>query len=168
MCTVSRGRTNTPLQALVLLNDVQFVGGGPCAGSDVSARHTNLQDQIREAFVRLAGRQPDNDELQLLSELCEEQRKLFSEKAGDEVAKFIRLGESKSDATLDPVELAALTVTCQTILNLDAAIYERCEHANVAILDICRFFARNLAFPAGPEDWIFTRPSDLPLRLGWY
>ncbi len=97
----------------------------PALASEVSRRHTNLQDQIREAFLQIAGRQPDNDELNLLSELCEEQRKLFSEKAGDEVAKFIGLGESKPDSALNEVDLAALTVTLQAILNLDAAIFER-------------------------------------------
>jgi hypothetical protein len=125
VCTVSRGRTNTPLQALVLLNDVQFVEAARALASDVSRRHTNLQDRIREAFLRLAGRQPDNDELRLLSELYEAQGKLFSAKAADDAAKFIGLGESKADEALKPVDLAALTVTCQAILNLDAATYER-------------------------------------------
>ncbi|HEY3395040.1 MAG TPA: DUF1553 domain-containing protein, partial [Lacipirellulaceae bacterium] len=125
VCTVSRGRTNTPLQALVLLNDVQFVEAARALAATVLQSQSTLQDQIREAFLRLTGRQPDDDELRLLAELCAEQRKLLSEKAADEAAKFVRLGESQPDAALDPVDLAALTVTCQAILNLDAATYER-------------------------------------------
>jgi hypothetical protein len=125
VCTVSRGRTNTPLQALVLLNDEQFVEAARALATSVSQQHATVHDQIREAFLRLTGRQPDNEELQLLAELHDEQRKLFEEKGADESAKFIGLGESKPDAMVDHVELAALTVTCQAILNLDAAIYER-------------------------------------------
>ena len=125
VCTVSRGRTNTPLQALVLLNDVQFVEAARALATTVLQSQSTLPDQIREAFLRLTGRQPDDDELRLLAELCAEQRRLFSEKAPDEAAKFVRLGQSPPDAALDPVDLAALTVTCQAILNLDAATYER-------------------------------------------
>jgi hypothetical protein len=125
VCTVSRGRTNTPLQALVLLNDVQFVEAARVLASDVSRRHSELRDQIREAFLRLAGRQPDEEELRLLAELCTEQRKEFSEKTADEAAQFVHVGESTPDAAIEAVDLAALTVTCQAILNLDAAIFER-------------------------------------------
>ncbi|HEX2474250.1 MAG TPA: DUF1553 domain-containing protein, partial [Lacipirellulaceae bacterium] len=125
VCTVSRGRTNTPLQALVLLNDVQFVESARALASDVSRRHTDLQDRIREAFLRLTGRSPDDEELRLLSELCNQQRQLFANKDKGEAAKFVQLGEVAPDTTLKPVDLAALTVTCQAILNLDAAIYER-------------------------------------------
>jgi hypothetical protein len=125
VCTVSRGRTNTPLQALVLLNDVQFVEAARALASDVSRRHRELPDQIREAFLRLAGRAPDDEELQVLNELCDQQRQLFVDQNKDDAARFVRLGESTPDAALVPIDLAALTVTCQAILNLDAAIYER-------------------------------------------
>jgi hypothetical protein len=125
VCTVSRGRTNTPLQALVLLNDVQFVEAARALAATVLQSQSTLTDQIREAFLRLTGRQPDNDELRLLVELCEDQRKLFSEKPADEVAKFVRLGEFPPHTALDAIDLAALTVACQAILNLDAAIYLR-------------------------------------------
>jgi hypothetical protein len=43
----------------------------------------------------------------------------------DEAAQFVHVGESTPDAAIEPVDLAALTVTCQAILNLDAAIFER-------------------------------------------
>jgi hypothetical protein len=125
VCTVSRGRTNTPLQALVLLNDVQFVEAARALATTVLQSQSSLPDQIREAFLRLTGRPPDDDELRMLSELYEDQRKLFSEKPADEVAKFVRLGEFQTDASLNPIDLAALAVTCQAILNLDAAIYLR-------------------------------------------
>jgi hypothetical protein len=109
----------------VLLNDVQFVEAARALATTVLQSQSTLPDQIRESFLRLTGRQPDDGELRLLAKLCAEQRKLFSEKATEEAARFVRLGESPPDAALDPVDLAALTVTCQAILNLDAATYER-------------------------------------------
>src|SRR5437764_13946164 len=69
VCTVARGRTNTPLQALVLLNDIQFVECARGLASLVSKNHSDLNAQIDEAFVRLAGRHPDAAELALLSDL---------------------------------------------------------------------------------------------------
>jgi Protein of unknown function (DUF1553)/Protein of unknown function (DUF1549)/Planctomycete cytochrome C/Concanavalin A-like lectin/glucanases superfamily len=124
-CTVSRGRTNTPLQALVLLNDVQFVEAARALATAVSQRHRDLDDQIREAFLRLTGRHPDDVELRLLSDLCRQQRAQLAANGKQDAAKFVQLGESKPGSAHDPVDLAALTITCQAILNLDAATFER-------------------------------------------
>ena len=69
VCTVSRGRTNTPLQALVLLNDVQFVEAARALGAVVSEEHADLPSQIDEAFFVFTGRHPDATELALLTDL---------------------------------------------------------------------------------------------------
>jgi hypothetical protein len=81
--------------------------------------------QIGEAFLRLAGRHPDATELALLTDLYNEQVELFAKAEETDAAKFLRTGESKVDSKLSPAELAALTVVCQAILNLDATIVER-------------------------------------------
>jgi hypothetical protein len=133
VCAVSRGRTNTPLQALVLLNDVQFVEAARALAADVANAYANVNDQLGEAFLRLTGRPPDSTELELLLGIYEDQRKLFetsSEPPGlpqrsQDAAKFLGLGDAKPPATIDPAHLAALTVACQAILNLDATIYKR-------------------------------------------
>lgn len=125
VCTVARGRTNTPLQALVLLNDVQFIESARGLAALVSQTHPDLNGQIDEAFIRLAGRHPDTVELALLSDLYNEQASLFAETTTQNPADFLREGEAKSDSKLLPANLAALTVVCQAILNLDATIYER-------------------------------------------
>jgi Protein of unknown function (DUF1553)/Protein of unknown function (DUF1549)/Concanavalin A-like lectin/glucanases superfamily/Planctomycete cytochrome C len=124
VCTVSRGRTNTPLQALVLLNDVQFVEAARVLAVAVSHHH-NVRDQTTSAFLRLTGRSPGAHELSRLIELYDEQRKLFVNASEQNAAKFLTSGESRLDSGAGPVDLAALTVTCQAILNLDATIYER-------------------------------------------
>jgi hypothetical protein len=75
--------------------------------------------------LRLTGRSPDAAELELLRELYDEQRAIFLDKAEQDAAEFVKLGESTASAALDPPGLAALTVVCQAILNLDATIFER-------------------------------------------
>jgi hypothetical protein len=124
VCTVSRGRTNTPLQALVLLNDVQFVEAARALAANVASA-PNLQQRIGEAFLRLTGRKPDTSELRLLSQLYNEQRALFLDASRQDASKFVALGESTPTGAPQAADLAALTVTCQAILNLDAAVYER-------------------------------------------
>ncbi|HEX3602308.1 MAG TPA: DUF1553 domain-containing protein [Lacipirellulaceae bacterium] len=125
VCTVSRGRTNTPMQALVLLNDVQFVEAARALAAVVSRDHTDLPSQIDEAFLRFTGRHPDATELALLTDLDGEQSKAFAETPSKDVSQFLNLGDSKSTGKLTPADLAALTAVCQTILNLDATIVER-------------------------------------------
>ncbi len=125
MCTVARGRTNTPLQALVLLNDVQFVEAARALAVDVSREHQNIAERIAAAFLRLTGRHPDAEEIELLTVLHDEQRDLFADASQQDAKQFIELGDSADEKALDPEDLAALAVTCQAILNLDATIYER-------------------------------------------
>ena len=80
VCTVARGRTNTPLQALVLLNDVQFVEAARAWPPTLpQSAHTTCATQIDEAFLRLTGRHPDATELNLLADLYNEQRTLFAD-----------------------------------------------------------------------------------------
>src|SRR4051812_3004105 len=125
VCTVNRGRTNTPLQALVLLNDVQFVEAARALATAVLTKDSNSTFQINEAFLRLTGRHPDVTELNLLTDLYDEQLALFSGKAQQDALTFVKLGELAADLKINTARLAAFSVTCQAILNLDATIFER-------------------------------------------
>jgi hypothetical protein len=125
VCTVSRGRTNTPLQALVLLNDVQFVEAARALAANVSQSNSQLPGQIDEAFLRLTGQYPDSTERNLLTDLYNEQATLFADTSQQNPTAFTKLGESTLDPKLNSAHIAALTVVCQTILNLDATIFER-------------------------------------------
>jgi hypothetical protein len=125
VCTVNRSRTNTPLQALVLLNDVQFVEAARALAASVAQQHGELKSQIDEAFLRLTGRHPDASEFALLTDLYREQVTLFADVKEQDGGKFLSLGESKAETEVPAPQLAALTVVCQTILNLDATIMER-------------------------------------------
>jgi hypothetical protein len=110
-CSVRRERTNTPLQALLLLNDVQYV---ECARATTEARLAYL-------FRLATARRPDATEA---AELTAVYKDHFAEYSRDvEAAKrLIAVGESKPDGTLNPVELAAWTMVANLVLNLDEVL----------------------------------------------
>lgn len=122
VCTIRRPQTNTPLQALVLLNDAQFVEAARALVAKVQP--LPAEQRLATAFTACASRPPNSRESVLLGELYEEQLAVF--KADPESAKkLLAIGESAAARDLDPVEAAAMTVVCQAILNLDAAVWSR-------------------------------------------
>jgi hypothetical protein len=125
VCVARRQRTSTPLQALVLLNDPQFVEAARVlAERTLKEGGATAESRVRYVFRTLATREPTEVEKRLLTGMYEEQRALFGQ-APAEAAKLIKIGDRKPDAALSPAEVAAATVLAQTILNLDAAIWKR-------------------------------------------
>src|SRR5262249_10893235 len=108
-CTVRVARTNTPLHALVTLNDVTFVEAArglaeaACAGRAREQRH-----RFNECFRRVLARGPRPAEQQLLIGRLDALRTVYRGDA-EAAKKLIASGESKPDPQLDPVELAAYT-----------------------------------------------------------
>jgi hypothetical protein len=125
VCVARRQATSTPLQALVLLNDPQFVEAARALGErTLKEGGAGAAERVRFAFRQLASRAPTTEETRLLVALYEQQRWLFRRNPGEAV-KLIKIGERKPESTLPPEELAAATVLAQTILNLDATIWKR-------------------------------------------
>jgi hypothetical protein len=122
VCTVKRSRTNTPLQALVLLNDVQFIEA--CRVMAARVLSEDPQTPIETAFLKLAGRRPDHAEQAILERLFADERTYYAKHA-DAAAKLLELGEAELDSESDTIQLAAMTNVCQAILNLDATIWKR-------------------------------------------
>lgn len=122
VCTVKRARTNTPLQALVLLNDEQFVEAARSLAE--RAMKQPAAERIAWAFRELAGRQPDGAEGEVLAQLLVEEKAHYGANL-EEAKKLIAAGESPPDESVEPADLAAMTVVCQAILNLDATIWKR-------------------------------------------
>jgi len=123
-CVVRRPMTNTPLQALALLNDVQYVEAARVLAELVLKREHSDQARIDLAFERLAGRKADPAEMAILMQTLKEQREIYA-KTPDDAARLLKSGSTPPDASLSPVEIAAMTVTVQTILNSDAVIWRR-------------------------------------------
>ncbi|MCZ6795740.1 MAG: DUF1553 domain-containing protein [Planctomycetota bacterium] len=121
-CTVRRERTNTPLQALLLMNDVQYFEAARHLAQRV-LRHgeaTSAQRAI-DMFRLAAARPPQPDELE---EILKSYREHLEEyrKDPDAAKEVISVGDSPPDPGLDPPELAAWTLTGNLILNLDEVI----------------------------------------------
>jgi len=123
VCTARRTPTNTPLQALVLLNDVQFVEACRVL-AERAVRESKPEDRARYIFRRLATREPTAAEAKLLADLYERQRARYAAAPAD-AEKLLKIGDHKADPTLPPPDVAAATVVAQTVLNLDAAVWER-------------------------------------------
>jgi hypothetical protein len=118
-CAVLPKRTNTPLQALTLLNETAFVESARHLGQRMMAEGGN--DPVTFAFRLVTSREPTCDEAQLLWSARGEYLAEFRENPKS-AAKLIRVGESKAPAELDPVELAANTALANVLLNLDEVV----------------------------------------------
>ena len=121
-CTARRAVTNTPLQALVLLNDPTYIEAARVLAERM-IREGGADDarRIRYAFRLATAREPNAKEMQVLRDLeRSEATRYLRDK--DAARKLVSVGEDKADARLDPSELAAWTTVASTILNLDETI----------------------------------------------
>jgi hypothetical protein len=122
ICQVKRARTNTPLQALELLNDVTFVEAArELAQRTLEHGGSSPEERITFAFRRALARMPTPKELNVLRRGLERYRKGF-ESDKQQALQLIRHGESPLDPKIDPAMLAAYTATASVILNLDETI----------------------------------------------
>jgi hypothetical protein len=121
-CTVKRERTNTPLQALVTLNDVQFVEAARnLAQMALKAAGGNDRKALDVLSERLIARHFTDRERSVVMDSLKELRADFAAKP-DEAKKLIAYGESKPDPTLDPVQLASWTMLANQLMNLDEVL----------------------------------------------
>ena len=121
-CTVRRARTNTPLQALVLMNDPTYVESArKLAERMLTEAGSSPQERIAQAYRICVARLPTPQEYSVLQAIFERQRDRYR---SDEKAaiKLLSVGESKRNEQLDPAELAAWTTVASIILNLDETI----------------------------------------------
>ena len=118
-CTVKRERTNTPLQALAMMNDIQYVEAARCFAERVVEQSLPETEQRLNYAMQLAtGRTLAEDELKLLGNLYTKHMATF--KKNQEAAKgLIQTGEAPRISDATPEELASLTMICNLILNLD-------------------------------------------------
>ena len=121
-CVARRAVTNTPLQALVTLNDPTYVEAARVLATRVLREGgKEVGSRIAFAFRLATARRPSLQETKVLRELLTQQLALYR---GNVAAaeKLLAVGESKPDEKLERAELAAWTVVASTILNLDETI----------------------------------------------
>lgn len=119
VCTIKRSRTNTPLQALALLNEVTFVEAAKAlALRMVQEGGSTDTDRLVYGFRLVTGRLPSAQEQQILAEGLQSDRATFTQ-SPDAAAQLLKVGELAVTSTLDPVELATWMTTANVLLNLD-------------------------------------------------
>lgn len=121
-CTVRRSRTNTPLQALILMNDPTFVEAARKFGERILHSEAGSDSQRIEFAYRCAlSRPPTEKERTTLEALLTKQRQKFQTHP-EEAEKLLKIGESQRDSKLATNELAAWTTISSVLLNLDETI----------------------------------------------
>jgi hypothetical protein len=121
-CVVQRSRTNTPLQALDLMNDVTYLEAARMLAERMMKEGgQSPADRVAFAFRRATARRPDPAESELLVKAY---RYYLDKYVGDRQAaiKYLGYGEHARDEKLDPGELAACAAVASLILNLDETI----------------------------------------------
>lgn len=121
-CTARRALTNTPLQALVLMNDPTYIEAARwLAQQAMTEGGRDIDSRISFAFRRATARMPSTKEARVLRALFQQQ---LAHYRGQKRAALdlLGVGESKWDSKLDASELASWTIVASVILNLDETI----------------------------------------------
>jgi hypothetical protein len=122
VCNPKRSRTNTPLQALALMNEVTFVEAARgLAELMIKKGGTSPKEKITTGYRMATGFTPDSETLAIMLKNFNRRNNQF--KQDKEAAKsLVNTGESSYDSSLNIEELAAYTVTANVLLNLDQVL----------------------------------------------
>ncbi len=120
-CEVKRSKTNTPLQALMMLNDPTVLEASRVLAQKIVSSGTDGEKAVENAFERIVCRKPSSKELQVLSSYYQDQLQQFTSKKLN-AALTLKAGEYPQDPKLDQNKLAALMKTITTIYNLEETI----------------------------------------------
>jgi len=119
VCTVKRENTNTPLQALVLLNDPQFVEAARVMGQRLLAEGgETTNEKINYGFRLATGRKPTTKETDILQGLFTEAKERFAS-SPTQADSLLAIGEYPIDPQLNETESAAWALVASTLLNHD-------------------------------------------------
>jgi hypothetical protein len=120
-CSVKTTTTNTPLHALVTLNDTTYVEAARALAQVAIEKNGTDAERLSFAFRRITARKPNDTEAKVLLGALEKQRKLFANDK-DAATKLLKVGDSPRNEKLDAVEHASLAAVCLMMLNLDEAL----------------------------------------------
>jgi len=120
-CAAERGRSNIPQQALVLLNDPTYVEAGRALAARVLRECGDTEERLVRAWQVVLQRNPRADELRVMRELLELQRRTYHADP-QAAAALLQIGFAPVPADMDQVELAAWTHVARVLLNLHETI----------------------------------------------
>jgi len=125
VCISRRERTDSPLQALILLNGVQYVEAARVLGEKLHLEAKgDLPQMIESGFLRCLSRKPDAKEVQICTQLYQEQLAHFKAMP-KEAEELLKTGNAKRDASVPMPEAAAAAVLAQALMNHDACVVKR-------------------------------------------
>jgi hypothetical protein len=125
VCISRRERTDSPLQALILLNGVQYVEAARVLGEKLHLEAKgDLPKMIELGFLRCLSRKPDAKEIQICTQLYQEQLAHFKA-VPKEAEALLKTGNAKRDASVPLPEAAAAAVLAQALMNHDACVVKR-------------------------------------------
>ncbi|MCU0717183.1 MAG: DUF1553 domain-containing protein [Pirellula sp.] len=125
VCVAKRERTDSPLQALVLLNGVQYVEASRAMATELMSEFPEQPSRWAEgAFLRALSRQPTPKELQISIQMMDEQLQYFRSNPGKS-NEFLKIGRAPLPDGFDADRLASVTILCQALLNHDACVVKR-------------------------------------------
>ena len=121
-CKTRRSRTNTPLQALLLMNDRTYVeAAGALAQRMIRAGEGSSEKRLRYGFRSVLARQPRTAELSVLTAALRRNEKIYRDHPTAADALTAVLGAAR-DTAIEAPELAAYMAVCNVLLNLDKTI----------------------------------------------
>jgi hypothetical protein len=118
-CEVQRMRTNTPLQALEMMNDPTMLESARVLAQKMLQDNSQPKDKIYTAFRRIICRKPTDKEMSILTSYYQDQLKSINK---SDAEKLLAVGESPMPAGMDKINLAAMMKVIDTIYNLEEAI----------------------------------------------
>jgi DNA topoisomerase VI subunit B len=120
-CEVQRTRTNTPLQALAMLNDPHVLESSRVMAQEQLSRNISIDEAIKNGFRKIVCRMPSTKELEILKNYYEEE-KVFFKKQPQKIKSLQKIGEYEHKTVKDPVSLAALLQTFQMMFNMEETL----------------------------------------------
>ena len=118
-CEVRRLKTNTPLQALVMMNDPTVLEASRVLAGRLLAEKNQPEDKIKKAFRLIVSRKPKDEEVKVLASYFYKEMKVMTDK---KAARLLSVGEHPQDDKVDKIQQAALMQVLVTIYNLEETI----------------------------------------------
>jgi hypothetical protein len=120
-CEVQRVRTNTPLQALVMMNDPQMIEGSRVLAENLTLEKGTIDEKLQKAFRKVLCRLPKEKEMAILKQYYENEAGLLK-KDPKRAERLLNIGEYKHEPLKDKASAAALMQTIQMLYNMEEAI----------------------------------------------
>jgi hypothetical protein len=125
VCVARRDATNTPLHAFVLMNGPQFVEAARVLAEKLLAEYEGqAEPALDRAFYLLTGRQPDDEEKQIVRRMHTAQMEWYAARP-DDAAKFVAVGDRKRNDSLPAVDVAAVASVINALMNYDGCVVKR-------------------------------------------